>query len=147
MKISFSIVFFIYFSKICSKLHKDYSAALLLKTEEKEESFSQMIAKFDVKLKKMEEEWRLALGDFGSTNSRERKKIEKSFLLFSEGLEGYKEGEKERRRRVEEGVVGISEKQNEEGKKVRNEGKSGEMRVIFFFPKRNLAVTGGRLFG
>ena len=42
--------------------------------------FFRTIIEIEKKQKKMEEEWRLALGDFGSSNSRNRKKQEKSLL-------------------------------------------------------------------
>ena len=73
-------------SKVCSKLQLETINAKTLLSEskerenEKEKMFFRTIIEIEKKQKKMEEEWRLALGDFGSSNSRNRKKQEKSLL-------------------------------------------------------------------
>ena len=75
-----------YHRKICSKLQLETINAKTLLSESKErenaneKTFLRTITEIEKKQKRMEEEWRLALGDFGSSNSRNRKKQEKSLL-------------------------------------------------------------------
>ena len=80
------LILFLYHRKICSKLQVEIANAKSLLAEnekrenEKEKSLTWKLTEIEKNQNKMEGEWRLALGDFGSSNCRNRKKQEKSLL-------------------------------------------------------------------
>ena len=84
------IYLFIHFSKICSKFQIDFTQALALSAQENEKNNLLIISKIQKKHKKMEEEWRLVLGDFGSNNSREKIKQEKIIFELTNSMSDQK---------------------------------------------------------